>query len=79
MSCTEPTTIPLEAMRFSNVVSHFKGASTCLAGIDSVVSKDDTVVYAQEVLIPELLEMSVQEDMSVDAKEGHQPSDSEEE
>ncbi|OJD21662.1 hypothetical protein ACJ73_06999 [Blastomyces percursus] len=38
-----------------HVVSHFKDAIDSLAGIDSVVSKYGTVVYAQEVLVPELL------------------------
>ncbi|KAL2370688.1 hypothetical protein RJ035_006163 [Blastomyces gilchristii] len=51
-----------------HVVSHFKDAIDSLAGIDSVASKYGTVVYAQEVLVPELLEMLVQEDMGVDAK-----------
>ncbi|EGE86648.1 hypothetical protein BDDG_09595 [Blastomyces dermatitidis ATCC 18188] len=52
----------------AHVVSHFKDAIDSLAGIDSVASKYGTVVYAQEVLVPELLEMLVQEDMGVDAK-----------
>ncbi|EDN11071.1 predicted protein [Histoplasma mississippiense (nom. inval.)] len=52
----------------AHVVSHFKDAIHSLAGIDSVASKYGTVVYAQEVLVPELLEMLVQEDMRVDAK-----------
>ncbi|EDN06076.1 predicted protein [Histoplasma mississippiense (nom. inval.)] len=52
----------------AHVVSHFKDAIDSLAGIDSVVSKYGTVVFAQEVLVPELLEMLVQEDMGVDAK-----------
>ncbi|KKZ62331.1 hypothetical protein EMCG_00405 [[Emmonsia] crescens] len=43
-----------------------------LTGIDSLVSKYGTVVYAQEVLVPELLEMLVQEDMVVDTKEARQ-------
>ncbi|OJD23012.1 hypothetical protein ACJ73_05630 [Blastomyces percursus] len=59
----------------AHVVCHFKDAIDSLAGIDSVVSKYGTVVYAQEVLAPELLEMLVQEDMGVDVKEG--PPDSE--
>ncbi|EGE79583.2 hypothetical protein BDBG_02420 [Blastomyces gilchristii SLH14081] len=50
-----------------HVVSHFKDAIDSLAGIDSVVSKYGTVVYAQ-VLVPEPLEMLVREDMGVDAK-----------
>ncbi|OJD20814.1 hypothetical protein ACJ73_07851 [Blastomyces percursus] len=52
----------------AHVVSHFKDAIDSLAGIDSVVSKYGTFVYAQEVLVPELLEMLVQEDMGVNAK-----------
>ncbi|OJD11441.1 hypothetical protein AJ78_07788 [Emergomyces pasteurianus Ep9510] len=52
----------------AHVVSHFKAAIDSLAGIDTVASKYGTVVYAQEVLVPELLEMLVQEDMGVDAK-----------
>ncbi|KGQ02028.1 hypothetical protein PAAG_11204 [Paracoccidioides lutzii Pb01] len=52
----------------AHVVSHFKDAIDSLAGINSVASKYGTVVYAQEVLVPELLEMLVQEDMGVDAK-----------
>ncbi|EEQ91148.1 uncharacterized protein BDCG_06268 [Blastomyces dermatitidis ER-3] len=52
----------------AHVMSHFKDAIDSLAGIDSVASKYGTVVYAQEVLVPELLEMLVQEDMGVDAK-----------
>ncbi|KKZ67965.1 hypothetical protein EMCG_06363 [[Emmonsia] crescens] len=51
-----------------HVVSHFKDAIDSLAGIESVVSKYGTVVYAQEILVPELLEMLVREDMGVDAK-----------
>ncbi|EER41754.1 conserved hypothetical protein [Histoplasma capsulatum H143] len=52
----------------AHVVSHFKDAIDSLAGINSVVLKYGTVVYAQEVLVPELLEMLVQEDMGVDVK-----------
>ncbi|EER43765.1 conserved hypothetical protein [Histoplasma capsulatum H143] len=52
----------------AHVMSHFKDAINSLAGIDSVVSKYGPVVYAQEVLVPELLEMLVREDMGVDAK-----------
>ncbi|OJD11669.1 hypothetical protein AJ78_07605 [Emergomyces pasteurianus Ep9510] len=53
----------------AHVVSHFKDAINSLAGIDSVVSKYDLVVYAQEVLVLELLKMLVREDMRVDVKE----------
>ncbi|OJD13194.1 hypothetical protein AJ78_06312 [Emergomyces pasteurianus Ep9510] len=64
-----------EAMEFydsAHVVCHFKDVINSLAGIDSVVSKYGTVVYAQEVLVPELLEMLVQKDMEVDVKEARQ-------
>ncbi|EDN10248.1 predicted protein [Histoplasma mississippiense (nom. inval.)] len=50
------TDLPLNS---AHVVCHFKDAIDSLAGIDSVVSKYGTVVYAQEVLVPELLEMLV--------------------
>ncbi|OAX78803.1 hypothetical protein ACJ72_06884 [Emergomyces africanus] len=55
-----------------HVVRHFARDIDALAGIDSVVSKYDTVVYAQEVLVLELLEMLVQENMKVDVKGARQ-------
>ncbi|EDN04288.1 predicted protein [Histoplasma mississippiense (nom. inval.)] len=51
-----------------HVVRHFARDIDSLAGIDALVSKYGTVVYAQEVLVPELLEMLVQKDMGVDLK-----------
>ncbi|OJD09908.1 hypothetical protein ACJ73_10023 [Blastomyces percursus] len=52
----------------SCLILNFKDAIDSLAGIDSVVSKYATVVYAQEVLVPELLEMLVRKNMGVDVK-----------
>ncbi|OJD18199.1 hypothetical protein AJ78_01757 [Emergomyces pasteurianus Ep9510] len=52
-----------------HVVCHFKDTIDSLTGIDSVVLKYDTVVYAQEVLVSELLDMLAQENMKVDVKE----------
>ncbi|EDN04279.1 predicted protein [Histoplasma mississippiense (nom. inval.)] len=55
-----------------HVVRHFARDIDSLAGTDSLASKYGTVVYAQEVLVPELLEMLVQEDMGVDTKRARQ-------
>ncbi|EGC42500.1 conserved hypothetical protein [Histoplasma capsulatum var. duboisii H88] len=56
------------AILSQHVVRHFACDIDTLAGLDSVVSKYSTVVYTQEILVPELLEMLVREDMGVDAE-----------
>ncbi|OJD16918.1 hypothetical protein AJ78_02955 [Emergomyces pasteurianus Ep9510] len=53
----------------AHVVSHFKDVINSLAGIDSVVSKYGLVVYAQKVLVLELLKMLIQKNMKVNVKE----------
>ncbi|EEQ90204.1 uncharacterized protein BDCG_05324 [Blastomyces dermatitidis ER-3] len=51
----------------AHVVSHFKDAIDSLAGIDGMTLKYGTIVYAQKVLVPELLKMLIQ-DMGFNAK-----------
>jgi hypothetical protein len=53
-------------------VRHFARDIDSLTGVDSLVSEYGTAVYAQKVLVPELLKMLVQEDMRVDAKRARQ-------
>ncbi|PGH19288.1 hypothetical protein AJ80_04041 [Polytolypa hystricis UAMH7299] len=57
-----------DGLLLEHVVRHFARDIDSLKGIDILVSTYGAVVYAQEVLVPELLVMLVRDDMGVDAK-----------
>lgn len=55
-----------------HVMSHFKDAINSLTDINDVMLKYETVMYAQKVLVSELLKMLIQKNIEVDVKRAHQ-------
>ncbi|PGH02618.1 hypothetical protein AJ80_08830 [Polytolypa hystricis UAMH7299] len=62
-----------DTLLWNHIIYHFSRDIDSLAKFDGLVSKcGGTVNYAQEVLVPELLVMLVQDDMGVNAEEAVQ-------